>query len=297
MPDIPETIHVVAIASDEELIPLVDEFASANDFTISSYDDLEKHEGESYIVCESQQEAEAALAALERALPDWQWMFNGHPLTMEVRTLRRENWAESWKKHFHTFRASERLVIKPSWEDYQPAQGDILINLDPGMCFGTGYHGTTKACLQFMDDINRKHGAMSFIDAGCGSGVLSMAARKLGYSPVLGFDNDPQCITTTLENMRLAGIDGIALETADVFTFHPQPARLVVVNILATILLQTAENIVSFIDASKGDGFLVLSGILTEQYQSVLERFTALGLCETQRKTINEWTSGLFILR
>lgn len=289
-----EIIHAVAFRSSEDLLPLIEEFVSGNGYVLASYDDLEAKQGTSYVICDSETEARQALEVLRQALPEWTWMFDGRTFEMDYEEIRKENWAETWKQYFHAFRASDRLVIKPSWEDFEASPDDILIELDPGMCFGTGYHGTTKACLQFMDELNAKLGPMSFIDAGCGSGILSMAARKLGYAPVLAFDNDPQCIDVSKENLALAKVDGVDLQVADVFDFQPKPAKVVAANILAVILMQVADSIIKYVDISDGEGYLILSGILNEQYPELLAKFTGLGLEEIDRRTINEWTSGLF---
>ena len=221
-----EIIHAVAIHSTEEQLPLIEEFVSGNGYVLASYDDVDTKLGTSYVICESESEAREALSVLRAALPDWSWMFEGQSFEMDYEEIRKENWAENWKQYFHTFKASDRLVIKPSWEEYQPEAGDILIELDPGMCFGTGYHGTTKACLQFLDELNAKFGKMSFIDAGCGSGILSMAASKLGYFPLLAFDNDPQCIDVSRENFSIAKVDNVELKVADVFEFQPSSCFL-----------------------------------------------------------------------
>jgi ribosomal protein L11 methyltransferase len=210
-------------------------------------------------------------------------------------TLAVEDWSETWKRHFHAFRASRRLMVKPSWESCATRPGDIVLEIDPGMTFGTGYHGTTRACLEFRDALAEELGPVPMLDAGCGSGILSLAAGRLGYRPVYAFDHDPDAVRMTEHNV---GVDAAVVPVlADLGEYvPPRPCRLVVVNILATILCRHADRIVSFVDRT-GGGHLILSGILTEQYDDVKRRFEKAGATEAEARTRHEWRSGHFLLR
>lgn len=284
-------IQVVEIISNLDDVPVLEEALTALGYDPSSYADRETQIGTTYLLAADMAQAEEWRGAVETALADWRDCLTSAKLEVKVAELLEEDWSTSWKKNFHTFRASERLVIKPSWEDYAPQPGDLVLALDPGMCFGTGYHGTTKACLQFMDELERRQGPVSFLDCGCGSGILSMGARLLGYQPVRAFDNDPQCIPTTLENMALCGIRDVEVTVADLASYDGPRAKLVAANILAVVLDQYAEQVISYVERP---GYLILSGILIEQYENIRQRFVALGLTEVAQKTINEWRSGLF---
>lgn len=287
-------IQVVEILSNLDDVPALEELLTATGYEPSSYSDLEEQRATTYLLASDMAEAEQWRAAVEALLPEWSDCLSGAPLTVQTNELLEEDWCNSWKRNFHTFRASERLVIRPSWEQYEAQPGDLVLSLDPGMCFGTGYHGTTKACLQFMDELAKEQGTTSFLDCGCGSGILSMGAKLLGYEPVRAFDNDPQCITTTRENMTVCGISGIEVSVADLSSYRGPQARLVAANILAVVLDKYAEQVVSYVERP---GHLILAGILIEQYEGIRERFTALGLEELAVKTINEWRSGLFAVR
>ena len=287
-------LHVVVITSPGIDVPVLEEALAATGLTPSSYTSRETGLGTTYLIADGPENVEALRQAAEDALTGWDELLQGKP-AISCQTMQQEDWSESWKKHFHTFRASERLVVKPSWETYEAQAGDVILSLDPGMCFGTGYHGTTKACLQFIDELERKQGPVSFLDAGCGSGILSLGARLLGYSPVVAFDNDPQAVDTARENLARAGVHDVVLEYGALGEFKPaQPARLVAANILAVVLNALAEDVIQLVDQSGAGGHLILSGILNEQYQEVLERFQNLGAREVSRRTIDEWTSGLF---
>ncbi|NLE54101.1 MAG: 50S ribosomal protein L11 methyltransferase [Lentisphaerae bacterium] len=291
-----ECIHVVVIESAAADVPMIEEALAAADFVVSSYSSRETGRASTYVMADDDNDANDKLKRVSDALIPWQDAFTG-PSAVKTACMQQEDWSESWKKHFHSFRASTRLVVKPSWEDVEPQAGDIILSLDPGMCFGTGYHGTTKACLQFLDDLEAQQGPRSFLDAGCGSGILSLGARLLGYEPVYAFDNDPQAVSTAYDNLALAGVHDVAIHCAELGAYQPpQPCQVVAANILAVVLLKYAEDVCKLVDRKHGDGYLILSGILTEQYPEVLQRYQALGARELKRTTIDEWTSGCFAL-
>lgn len=290
-----QQLHLVEIMTSEDEVPIVEELLLAAGYTPSSYSNRETGLGTTYLLADDAVAASALAVAVEELLPEWADLADVASWRVASASMREEDWSESWKRHFHTFQASARLVVKPSWENYIPVAGEKVIALDPGMCFGTGYHGTTRACLQFLDELQERLGNVSFLDAGCGSGILAMGASLLGYSPVLGFDYDPQAVVTARENLESGGIRGVELIEADVCTYTPPfPCKVVAVNILAVVLLEQAERIMTFVDGREGPGHLILSGILIEQYAAVRDRFTALGAKETGTLILQEWQSGCF---
>lgn len=286
-----ESIEVVAIDTPNADVPVLEEALCALELNPSSFSNLETGMATTFLIAENQKEAEKLAVSTAEYLQTWREMLSAEP-QLSTKTMRQEDWANSWKKHFHTFRASDRLVVKPSWEEYTPASGDIVIPIDPGMCFGTGYHGTTMACLQYLDKLQARHGTLSFIDAGTGSGILSIGARLLGYSPIHAFDNDPQCIPTALENLKLAGFTDVEVTCAPLGEYIPeQPADVVAANILCCVLIEQVKDVIALV---RPGGYLILSGILTEQYPELRNTFTANGCVELENVTIKEWTSGLF---
>ena len=191
----------------------------------------------------------------------------------------------------------------------------IPLVLAPGLAFGTGKHETTRACLEYIDEL-AGNGAQSFLDMGCGSGILSIAAAKLGCSPVSGFDIDEDAVNASRENAALNGVKvdyrlfalgkgavtldesieaakgvypDLALQGRDVGSSATPfaPADIVVANILGPLLIAFAEEIASYAKKT-----LIVSGILNELYPEVRGAFAALGFSEVSRKTIGEWTTG-----
>ncbi len=223
---------------------------------------------------------------------DW---FGEPTPTIEIAEVRQEDWAETWKRHFHTQRVSRRIVIKPSWESYTTAADDIVLELDPGMSFGTGQHETTKACLQMLDCLSDTIAPCTLLDAGCGSGILTLAALRLGFHPILAFDHDPQATLVARENLASAGVlDRVRIQQADLTTYDAGTQfPVVVANILAPVLLECAETLTRHLVPASSSR-LLLSGILDTQYAEVQKRFEQCGLKETNRIQIGEWTSGCF---
>lgn len=217
------------------------------------------------------------------------------PPTINIAEVRQEDWAETWKRHFHTQRVSRRIVIKPSWELYTADATDIVLELDPGMSFGTGQHETTKACLQMLDDLAETLAPCPLLDAGCGSGILTLAALRLRFHPVLAFDHDPQAILMARENLANAGmLDRVRIQQADLTTYDAGTQfPIVVANILAPVLMECAETLTGHLKPAPSSR-LLLSGILDDQYADVRKRFKQCGLQETTRVQLGEWTSGCF---
>jgi ribosomal protein L11 methyltransferase len=207
--------------------------------------------------------------------------------------IEREEWADAWKQYFHTARVSERLVVTPEWEPYKALPGDVVVTISPGMAFGTGLHGTTKACLTFLDWITRDYPVASMLDIGSGSGILSIAAAKLGLEAIDAFDHDTEAVTTTERNCRENHIaHRVHVFEADLRTFEPAHRYDIVAgNLLCTLLVHNADLLAACVAPG---GHLLLSGILAEQYTLAETTFGERGFAEQQRLTIEGWTSGWF---
>ncbi|MGE4563334.1 MAG: 50S ribosomal protein L11 methyltransferase [Victivallaceae bacterium] len=207
--------------------------------------------------------------------------------------LKKEDWAEVWKKYFPILPISDKLVIKPSWLEYTPKPGQAVVEIDPGMSFGTGQHATTSFCLYVLDRLAGDLGVRGVLDAGCGSGILAIAAAKLGYDPVDAFDYDPDAVRIAAENFALNAITSIKPEVADaaVYRGRQEGYDLVCANILGHLLRAYKLNIASWVRPGK---YLALAGILSTEFDALAAEYTALGFCEIERRDEKEWTSGLF---
>jgi ribosomal protein L11 methyltransferase len=207
--------------------------------------------------------------------------------------LAREEWSEVWKKYFHIIHIADNLVIRPSWLEYDPQPGQAVVNIDPGMSFGTGQHATTLFCLQMIDFLAGKPEIRSLLDAGCGSAILTIAGAKMGYGPIDCFDYDPDAVMIAAENLELNQVSGITPVVADAAVYQGREGGydFVCANILGHLLKAYRRNIITWV---RPGGYLALAGILSKEFDELSQAFTELGFEEVRRGTLKEWTSGLF---
>ena len=208
---------------------------------------------------------------------------------LRVRVVEEEEWQESWKEHFHVLRVGTRTVIVPTWRTYEPREDDVVITLDPGMAFGTGHHPTTRMCLELLETHVERGDRV--LDLGCGSGILSIAAAKLGASKVFGLEIDPIAASVAVRNVRENGVQDIVL-TDEATLPHPQAATeeydLLVANVSAKVITELAEHIVRVV---RSGGTLIFSGILDKQQTEVIERMVSLGVQFDEGLTDADWVA------
>lgn len=198
----------------------------------------------------------------------------------KVEVLEDKDWVRAWMDQFKPMQFGERLWIIPSWS--QPPQKDAVnLMLDPGMAFGTGTHPTTSLCLQWLDKQAPKD--LTVIDYGCGSGILALAAQKLGAKSVAGTDIDPQAITASKQNAERNN-EEIPFNLVE--DFNSEPVDLLVANILAGPLKELATE---FDRLLKPGGTLVLSGLLATQSEGLIEHYQQLGIQLDNQETQDEW--------
>ncbi len=214
------------------------------------------------------------------------------PLT---RLLQHRDWAEAWKEHFPVLRIGQRLVVAPTWREHTPADGEVVVRLDPGMAFGTGLHATTRLCMVALEGLVRPGDRV--LDVGAGSGILSIAAALLGAGAVSAVDVDPICVQVTAENARLNGVADRVTAAAGTLDTGGAPRvplvqetgyDLVLANILAEVIIDMAHD---FTRVLRRGGRLVVSGILAEKAADVAEALEAEGLQLDDRLLENGWAA------
>ena len=222
----------------------------------------------------------------------------------KIARVRREDWAESWKRHFKALEIGKSLLIKPSWIKRQPRKNQVVVILDPGLSFGTGQHATTSFCLhQIAAAVCDRHErrlqnattTKSFLDIGTGSGILAIAAAKLDFQPVHAFDFDPEAVRVACANARVNHVTGkIKISQDDVTKLSLRPARkydLVCANLISNLLIAERKRIVAQLNLG---GTLVLAGILKPEFTKVQRVYENLGLKLAAAKSEKEWRSGAF---
>jgi len=213
-----------------------------------------------------------------------------------VRRLHPQDWAESWKRHFRPLAIGGALLIMPSWSRRRPRPGEAVVVLDPGLSFGTGQHPTTAFCLAQLAAGRQPGRALSFLDAGTGSGILAIAAAKLGYAPAHAFDNDAAAVRIAKENARLNGVASLVrIRRADLTRLPRQSSRrydLVCANLLAGLLVEQAPRILARLSPG---GRLVLAGVLAEEFPQVTAVYEKAGLKLAATAVRKQWQSGAFV--
>ncbi len=214
---------------------------------------------------------------------------------LAVREVHEEDWASAWKAHFPVMRLGRRVVIKPTWRDYDPAPDDVTIALDPGMAFGTGLHPTTRLCLVGLErwsDEGIVEGATTF-DVGSGSGILAVGAALLGAGPVRAIDTDPIAVESTLENA--ARNDVVISASQGSLPIEEGPFDLVFANLVASLLVQLATELAATVRPGDGtpgsSGRLLASGIFIDREPEVRRAFAAAGLRVIKRDQETDWVA------
>ena len=201
-----------------------------------------------------------------------------------------EDWQDEWKKYFHTVNITDNIVIKPSWDKYEPENNEIVIEIDPGLAFGTGTHETTSLCVEFLEKYVK--GKEKLLDIGCGSGILMLIGKKLGVEKVVGIDIDEKVNDVVLENFSKNGInDNFQVIIGNLVDNVNEKYDLVVSNILVDVLEKLLEDIEKALE--KG-AIVIFSGILNEKEEAFLKKAKNYNLKQIDRKDKNNWVSLVF---
>ncbi len=220
-------------------------------------------------------------------------LFNAAEPTLTSTMIIEQDWGKSWKEHFKPFSIVPGLIISPIWEEYEKAPGELLLEMDPGMAFGTGHHATTSLSLGFLKEVlapDTKR--LKILDAGTGTGILGMAAVLFGAGEVLGIDNDPDAVMAAKENVAYNGLQKSMRVSSDSLSVLAGEYELVVANIVHDILLELSTDLTRL---TADNGVLILSGILVgEQVESVVARFVERGFVLKKEKARGEWVALMF---
>jgi len=209
------------------------------------------------------------------------------PGALEVGFLADQDWLTAWRAGYHTFRVGKRLVVKPTWEDYTPRPGDLVIEMDPGLAFGCGTHPTTASCLEMLERYVTP-GATVY-DVGTGSGILAIAAARLGAGEVLAVDEDPIAVRVARENVIRNGVDGrVRVMPGDLLAGLAGPADLIVANIVAEVVAPLAPRAA---DRLAPKGRFIAGGITAAKADGVIAAFDRAGLTVIERLTSGEWVT------
>lgn len=196
-----------------------------------------------------------------------------------------DDWAESWKQYYKPLRIGENIIIKPTWEDYEIKEKDIIIELDPGMAFGTGTHETTMMCTEALEKYVKNNNIV--YDIGTGSGILSIVAAKLGAKKVIGVDLDLLCVKVAKENINLNNVDNIVeIKNGDLLEVIEDKADIIVSNIIAEVIAGMTKDLKRYLN---DDGIFIASGIILEKLHLVQDSLIQNGFKIIDIKKTDVW--------
>jgi len=195
-----------------------------------------------------------------------------------------DDWANNWKQYYKPAKVGEHIVVKPTWEDYEEKPGEVVVELDPGMAFGTGTHETTRMCIKALE--KKVKGDTTVFDIGTGSGILSIAAAKLGAKHVVGVDLDPVAVESAKKNLEFNKVNNIEILYGDLMEVVEGKANIVVANILADIIMFLSEGVRAFIE---DEGYFIASGILNTQRDKVADKLKTLNFIIEEVMEDGEW--------
>ncbi|MGE5629119.1 MAG: 50S ribosomal protein L11 methyltransferase [Solirubrobacterales bacterium] len=203
-----------------------------------------------------------------------------------VNKVNEEDWENNWKKYYKPVKVGEKIVIKPIWEEYEAKADEIVVELDPGMAFGTGTHETTRMCIKALEKYVKPDSVI--FDIGTGSGILAIAAAKLNASKVIGVDLDPVAVTSAKENVKYNNVENIEILHGNLLDVVTGKADIVVANIIADIIMLIVEDVKKCIN--KG-GYFISSGIIKERQDDVVEKLTEAGFEIVENNVDGEWAA------
>lgn len=203
---------------------------------------------------------------------------------VEVEKMYEEDWANNWKKYYKPSKVGEKIVVKPIWEEYEAKDEELVVELDPGMAFGTGEHETTRMCIQALEKYVQKDSTV--FDVGCGSGILAIAAAKLGAKLAVGVDLDPVAVESAKENVGFNNIDNIEILHGNLIEVIDGKADIVVANIIAEIICILTEDVSRVI---KPNGYFITSGIIHDRVEMVTNKLEECGFEVIKVNKDGEW--------
>ncbi|WP_455542309.1 50S ribosomal protein L11 methyltransferase [Intestinibacter sp.] len=207
--------------------------------------------------------------------------------TVSLSNVNESDWANEWKKYYKPTKIGKKIVVKPSWEEYEKQEGDLIIELDPGMAFGTGTHETTSMCIRELE--NYVDETKTVFDIGCGSGILAIAAAELGAKEVVAGDLDEVAVKVSKENCEINHVsDKVVVKHGSLFEVVDSKADVIVANIIADIIKILAKDVSKFL---KEDGVFISSGIILAKIDEVCQSLEENGFEIVKVERLGEWSA------
>ncbi|WP_099346133.1 50S ribosomal protein L11 methyltransferase [Clostridium tertium] len=203
---------------------------------------------------------------------------------VESEKMFEEDWANNWKKYYKPTKVGEKIVVKPIWEEYDAQGEELVVELDPGMAFGTGTHETTRMCIQSLEKYVKEDSTV--FDVGCGSGILAIAAAKLGSKMAVGVDLDPVAVESAKENVGYNNLENIQILYGNLVEVIDRKADIVVANIIAEVICILTEDVKRVL---KDNGYFITSGIIHDRVDMVTKKLEETGFEVIEINKDGEW--------
>lgn len=238
---------------------------------------------------------EKRLAALQKYINSLEEIFpDFEKPSFKTETICDPDWGEQWKKYFKPVRVSNNIIIKPTWERYTPASRDIVIEIDPGMAFGTGQHPSTRMCIEALEDVIMKDRSIKewkVLDVGCGTGILGITAAKMGAQDVICLDIDKKAVEIAGENAAINNVKPfLRIQNKNVAAID-KPRNLIIANLTAKLLLTLHPHLIQLL---LPEGYIIISGIIEQDAKSIEEQFSVKPLTLHRTITEKEWVCYVF---
>ena len=205
---------------------------------------------------------------------------------VSLKEIKEQDWANSWKEYYKPFKIGNNIVIKPSWENYTQEANDIIIELDPGMAFGTGTHETTWMCIELLEEYIKNNCVV--FDIGCGSGILSIVSSKLGASKVIGVDIDEIAVKASRENVSISKVENVEIKSGNLLDVIRGRSDIIVANIIADVIIKICKSIPQFLQPG---GVFICSGIINSKLEEVKVALQSNGFTILKIKEMGEWAA------
>ena len=234
--------------------------------------------------------SEKRIAAIQKYLTSLSEIFSDLPApVLKTETISDPDWGEQWKKYFKPVRVSNNIIVKPTWERYTPSSRDIIIEIDPGMAFGTGQHASTRMCIEALEEIIMKDRTIEdwkVLDVGCGTGILGITAAKLGAQDIICVDIDKKATEIARENAAINQVDDrLRIINKDAAMIN-EPRNLIIANLTSRLLLKLRQH---FTQLLLPEGYMIISGIIEQDAKEIETNFSIAQLIQNKVITEKEW--------
>ena len=239
--------------------------------------------------------SEKKIAAIQKYLDSLKEIFPDlQKQSLKTEIINDPDWAEQWKKYFKPIRVCNNIIVKPTWERYAPSSRDIVIEIDPGMAFGTGQHASTRMCMEAIEDVMMKERSIKdwkVLDFGCGTGILGITAAKMGAGDVICVDIDKKAVEIAGENAAINNVaSAVRIFNKDATTIS-EPRNLIIANLTAKLLLKIRAHLAHLL---LPEGYMIISGIIEQDIKNIEEYFAADPLITYKVITEKEWVCYVF---